>query len=258
VLPRFNILYRLNADTNLFATVSQGRRSPVVQLNAARVGGVPRGNLQLVPEENVWNYEVGIKGRSGPVSGALGVYYQAYDGFQVSVIQPNGTTLTQSAGTASNLGVELELAVRATSWLQLFGNVGWIDCGIDDDNSFAPQFAGARFRLQPEWQAAGGFTLDVPIGSNARFFLTPTVTHRSRIFFEVPNNPLISQGPITLVNARAGIAFADDRIEVAGFIRNAFDENYLLDAGNTGGAFGIPTFIPGEPRFYGIQLTARY
>jgi hypothetical protein len=32
---------------------------------------------------------------------------------------------------------------------------------------------------------------------------------------------------------------------------------YLLDAGNTGGAFTIPTFIPAEPRFYGIQLTAR-
>ncbi|WP_228242617.1 hypothetical protein [Porphyrobacter sp. GA68] len=24
-----------------------------------------------------------------------------------------------------------------------------------------------------------------------------------------------------------------------------------------GGAFGIPTFIPAEPRFYGIQLAAR-
>ena len=30
-----------------------------------------------------------------------------------------------------------------------------------------------------------------------------------------------------------------------------------IDAGNTGGAFGRPTFIPAEPRFYGVQLTAR-
>jgi iron complex outermembrane recepter protein len=206
----------------------------------------------------VWNYEAGIKGTIGPVSGALGVYYQVYDGFQVIVIQPNGTTLTQSAGKASNLGVELEVNVRAADWLNLFGNVGYIDGGIDDDNSFAPQFAGARFRLQPEWQAAGGFTIDAPIGSSARFFVTPTVTHRSRIFFEVPNNPLISQGPVTLFNARAGVSFADDRFEVAGFIRNATNEDYLLDAGNTGGAFGIPTFIPGEPRFYGVSVTARY
>ena len=79
-----------------------------------------------------------------------------------------------------------------------------------------------------------------------------------RIFFEVPNNPLISQEGVTLVNARAGISFGDDRFEIAGFIRNATDEDYLLDAGNTGGAFGIPTFIPAEPRLYGVSAKARF
>ena len=74
----------------------------------------------------------------------------------------------------------------------------------------------------------------------------------------MPNSDVTSQGPVTLVNARAGISFADDRYEIAGFIRNAFNEDYLLDAGNTGGAFGIPTFIPAEPRFFGMQLTARF
>ena len=54
-----------------------------------------------------------------------------------------------------------------------------------------------------------------------------------------------------------GLSFADDRFELAGFIRNAFDEDYLLDAGNTGGAFTVPTFIPAEPRLFGIELTAR-
>lgn len=258
VLPRFNLLYRLTPDVNVYATISKGRRSPVVQLSATRVGGAPAPNLQLVPEEVVWNYEGGIKAAAGIFSGSLGIFYQKYDGFQVSVLQPNGTSITQSAGKASNLGVEAELTVRPASWLSLFGNVGWIDGGVDKNNSFAPAFSGARFRLQPEWQAAGGFTIDAPIGGGMRVFATPSVTHRSRIYFELPNRSAISQGPVTLVNARAGISFDDDRYELAGFIRNAFDEDYLLDAGNTGGSFGIPTFIPAEPRFYGAQLTARF
>ncbi|MBB5709926.1 TonB-dependent receptor [Sphingomonas xinjiangensis] len=259
VLPRFNMLYRLTDDVNVFATISKGRRSPVVQLNARRLAtGAPASNLQLVPEESVWNYEAGLKGSVGPVSGSLGVYYQKYDGFQVSVLQPNGTSLTQSAGTASNLGAEAELNVRATSWLNLFGNVGYINGGIDENESFASTFSGARFRLQPEWQAAAGFTINAPLGNGVRFFATPTVTHRSRIFFEVPNNIALSQGPVTLVNARAGVSFMDERFELAGFIRNATDERYLLDAGNTGGSFRTPTFIPAEPRFYGAQLTARF
>jgi outer membrane receptor protein involved in Fe transport len=257
-LPRFNALVRLDDRVNVFGTISKGRRSPVVQLNAIRVAGVPTANLQLVPEENVWNYEVGLKGSAGIVAGTLGLYYQKYDGFQVSVVQPDGRTVTQSAGTASNLGVEAEVSVRPTRWFNLFANVAYIDGGIDENQSFAPAFSGARFRLQPEWQAASGFTIDAPIANGVRVFATPSVTYRSRIFFEVPNNPLISQGPVTLVNVRGGVSFADEKYEVAAFVRNATNKDYLLDAGNTGGAFGIPSFIPAEPRFYGLQLTARF
>ncbi|NLR70406.1 TonB-dependent receptor [Novosphingobium sp. ERN07] len=257
-LPRFNVLYRLSDRTNVFATISKGRRSPVVQLSAARVSGVPQPNRQDVPEETVWNYEVGLKGAAGPVSGSIGVYYQKYDGFQVSVQQSNGTTVTQSAGTASNLGVEAEVAIKAADWLQVFGNVGYIDGGIDKDNTFAPAFSGARFRLQPEWQAAGGFTINAPVTDGVRFFVTPSVTYRSKIFFELPNRDLLSQGPVTLVNVRGGVSFADGRYEISAFMRNATDKDYLLDAGNTGGAFGIPTFIPAEPRMFGAALTARF
>jgi outer membrane receptor protein involved in Fe transport len=265
VLPRLNALYRISGDVNVFATVSKGRRSPIVQLGARRDSNRNVvANRQDVPEETVWNYEGGIKLASGPVSGAVGVYYQVYDGFQVTVQeldqngQPTGATRTESAGTASNFGVEAEIALDLSDWLQVFGNVGYIDGGIDENNAFAPQFSGARFRLQPEWQAAAGFTINAPISDGVRFFATPSVTHRSQIFFEVPNNPVTSQGAVTLVNARAGLSFADERYEIAGFIRNATDENYLLDAGNTGGAFGIPTFIPAEPRFYGVQVIARF
>jgi len=261
-LPRFNALYRVTDDLNVFATVSKGRRSPVVQINAARPAAQVVPNVQTIAEETVWNYEGGIKLAAGRVSGSIGVYYQVYNDFQVSVPvivdgNPTGAFETRSAGGASNLGVEAEVAVDVADWLNVFGNFGYIDGGIDNDPANGT-FAGSRFRLQPEWQASGGFTVDYEFGNGARFFATPSITHRSTIFFEVPNNPLISQGPITLVNARAGVSFADGRYEIAGFIRNAFGKDFLLDAGNTGGAFTIPTFIPGEPRFFGVELTAKF
>jgi outer membrane receptor protein involved in Fe transport len=263
-LPRFNALYRISDDVNVFATISKGRRSPVVNVAARRVAGVAQPNVTIIAEENVWNYEGGLKVAKGRVSGSIGVYYQAYDNFQVSIAQldangnPTGAFVTASAGKARNFGVEAELAVQATGWLNIFGNVGYIDGGIARDGAFSPAFSGARFRLQPEWQASGGFTIDKAFDNGVRFFATPSITHRSRIFFEVPNNPLIAQGPVTLVNARAGVSIADGKYELAGFIRNAFDEDFLLDAGNTGGAFTIPTFIPGEPRFYGFEVTAKF
>ncbi len=262
-LPRFNALYRVSDDVNFYATISKGRRSPVVQVNARRLTtGEVVPNRTDIAAEIVWNYEGGVKLSAGPVSAALGVYYQVYDNFQVSVPvivngNPTGAFETRSAGGASNLGVEGELAVDVTDWLNVFGNFGFIDGGIDDDPANGT-FAGSRFRLQPEWQASGGFTVDRDVGNGVRVFATPSITHRSTIFFQVPNTALISQGPVTLVNARAGVSFADERYQIAGFIRNAFDEDFLLDAGNTGGAFTIPTFIPGEPRFYGVEVTARF
>ncbi len=258
VLPRFNALYRVTDNINVFATVSKGRRSPVVQVGARATTAGPVAAFTPVAEEVVWNYEAGLKGKIGPVSGSIGVYYQNYSNFQVSVVQPNGTTLTQSAGNANNIGVEAEANWRATRWLNIFGNIGYINGGISRDSAFSPAFAGARFRLQPEVQASAGFTVDAPLGGGMRLFATPTLTYRSQIFFELPNNPLISQPGVTLYNARAGVSFADNRYEIAGFIRNATSERYLLDAGNTGGAFGIPTFIPAEPRFYGFQVTAKF
>lgn len=42
------------------------------------------------------------------------------------------------------------------------------------------------------------------------------------------------------------------------FLRNAFDRDDLLSAGNSGGGFGIPAFLPSEPRFYGARLSPRF
>lgn len=262
-LPRFNALYRVSDAVNLYATVSKGRRSPVVQLEGRRIvplsvansGAIPR--LQIVPEENVWNYEGGIKGRVGPFTGAASVFYQRYKGFQVSVIE-NGATVTRSAGSANNLGVELEGNLAVHRWLSLFATFAYIDGGIGDDPANGV-FAGNRFRLQPDTTASGGATLRVPVGSSATFYATPSVTYRSKVFFELPNRDAISQGGYTLVNLRAGMEFGDQgRFHIGGFARNLTNARYLIDAGNTGGSFGAPTYIAGEPRFYGVELGARF
>jgi hypothetical protein len=41
-------------------------------------------------------------------------------------------------------------------------------------------------------------------------------------------------------------------------VKNAGDREYLIDAGNTGLNFGLPTFIVGAPRTWGVELTGRF
>lgn len=260
VLPRFNALFRLTDAFNFYATVSKGRRSPVVQLAAAAAGTSAVPAFQLVPEENTWNYEAGVKLGRGRLTGTASVYYQTYDGFQVSVTDQAGRTTTQSAGSANNLGVEVEANWRPVDQVTLFGSFGYIDGGISDDplpGGRTNVFAGNRFRLQPEVIAAGGASIRVPFG-DVTLYATPSATYQSRVFFELPNNPAIAQGGYTLVNLRAGVEFAQGRYRIGGFARNLANEKYLIDAGNTGGGFGVPTYIQGEPRFYGVELAGRF
>ncbi|RMB55105.1 outer membrane receptor protein involved in Fe transport [Sphingomonas sp. PP-CE-3A-406] len=255
ILPRFNALLKLNDDVNIYATISKGRRSPVVQLAAQNTAFGVGPNLQVVPQENVWNYEGGIKGRVGPFTGAASVFYQTYDGFQVSITN-NGVTTTQSAGSAKNLGVELEGNLKLASYLSAFATFAYIDGGIGDEAANGV-FAGNRFRLQPETTASGGLMLRLPVGG-ATLYATPSINYRTKVFFELPNSQAVSTPGYTLVNARAGLEFAQGRYSVGGFVRNATNKRYLIDAGNTGGGFGIPTYIAGEPRFYGIELGAKF
>ncbi|WP_294358351.1 TonB-dependent receptor [uncultured Sphingomonas sp.] len=252
VLPRFNALFRASDGVNLYATISKGRRSPVVQL-AARAGTPVTPNLQIVPDETVWNYEGGIKASVGGLTGTLSAFYQTYDGFQVSVTN-NGVTTTQSAGSAKNPGVEAEATYRFGNLLSLFGSFAYIDGKIDKGNNVAANYAGARFRLQPKYTASGGASLRVPVAQGVLFYATPSVSYQSKVFFELPNSDAISQGGYTLVNLRAGVELAGGRYRIGGFARNLTNKRYLLDAGNTGGGFGVPTYIAGEPRFYGVEV----
>ncbi len=258
VLPRVNALFRVADGLNLYATISKGRRSPVVQLTAVTAGTGAAPALQIVPDEVVWNYEAGVKARLGGLTGTLSAFYQDYDGFQVSVINPDGTTTTQSAGSAKDPGVEAEATYSVGKALSVFGSFAYLDGKIDRGGNVAPTYAGARFRLQPKYTASGGATLRLPLGRRATVYATPSATYQSKEYFELPNTEAISQGGYTLVNLRAGIELDDGRFRIGGFARNLLDKRYLLDAGNTGGAFGDPTYIAGEPRFYGVELGGRF
>ena len=257
VLPRANLLWKATDVANLYLTYSKGRRSPVVQLGSQRTAAGPAPLRTDVAEEKVSNYEGGVKLALGHVTGSVGVYYEKYQGFQVAVVQQGGPTLTVSAGSATNKGVEAEVAAQLGRRLSVFANGSYIDARVDTNASY-PTFSGNRFRLQPEYQAAAGGTVTIPLGDRLELFATPTITYRSGLYFELPNKPDIYQGPVTLVNLRAGVQMPGGKWQLLGYATNLLDRNYLIDAGNTGGAFGIPTFIRAQPRLFGVEGVYRF
>ncbi|WP_406828528.1 TonB-dependent receptor [Microbulbifer sp. ARAS458-1] len=250
VLPRFNLLYSVSDNINVYGTVSRGERSEVVDMSS--------GSESILPSEEIDNYELGIKGRLGdtPLDYTLAAFYQNYENFQVNVVdQESGQSRTENAGSATNTGLEAELRWYPTEQLQILANAAWIDAGIDDDSGNG-SYAGNQFRLQPELTAALGYIYETPINGALLFTSSGNWSYRSSVYFDIANQ--YEEDAVDLLSLRAGIAASDRNWVLTLAASNLLDEEYIMDAGNTGGAFGFPTYIEGAPRMVSVEFNKRF
>lgn len=258
-LPRFNALYRLTDTLNLYATVAKGRRAEVLDVGSVNSANAVVPRVTSVPAETLWNYEMGLKGGTAnhQLTYALSVYRQDYRDFQVSLRDSAGNSYIANAGKANNIGAEAEVSVQLTDSIDWFANLGWIDAKIDK-NSENGNLAGKRFRLQPEYTAGSGLLLSHELNATYRLQGSLWYSFRSDIFFEEANAPIagfaISQGAVQQTSLRLGIEQSVANWSVTVAASNLFDKQYLVDAGNTGGSFGYPSFIAGAPRQISIEF----
>jgi len=261
--------YEPNPDTSLYAIYARGRRPEVLSALPPALPGAP-ARFEVADPETVDSFEVGAKtavlDHRLYLDGAL--FYYKYKNFQ-TIEQVRTIFVTSNAGKADSYGFEGQARYRAGRALTLFANYAYNHARFKSG-----AFDGNHFRLSPDrtFSAGGTFTADVPGG---RLDFTPAMTYQSKVFFDNDNDrpdlQTLAHGKIVedtvqdefqkgfaLVSARVGYTFSGGAFRVEGFVENVLDKKYIKDAGNTGDALGMATFIPGEPRTYGVQLTARF
>ncbi|MCU0646595.1 MAG: TonB-dependent receptor [Gemmatimonadaceae bacterium] len=246
-----------------YASLSRGRRPNIIQLQFNATANAFRP--VTLADETVISSEVGAKGTfwNGRVATDVALFRYDYNNFQTQVVVPNtaqpGQQLFQSRddGAARASGAELSARAQATRAVTLFATYGYLDATFNDrDENGTPQrLAGNRFRLAPRHTWSVGTTLAHRWANRSELEVTPSYAWRGQHFFEELNQPTIQQAAYGLANLRATLTLPGGRVRVIGMARNLFDEEYIIDAGNTGGAFGIPTFIAGAPRFVSLQLS---
>ncbi len=262
---RLTARYIPNDDTSVYATYSRGRRPEVLAASAPSVPG-GSSSFDVLDSETVDSYEVGFKKALNDRTLMLdaAAYYYQYDNFQTTV--QNGTQFViTNAGEAESYGLEAQVRWEPTENINLFATYGWnhsrFKTGARDGNSM---------RLSPDHSASFGALFAHPVGQN-RVTFTPSVTWQSKVFFDDDNdeaalqvNKLVPdtvldeyQDAYALVNARLGYEGPGGWWRAELFVDNLFDENYIIDAGNTGDALGLPTFVSGAPRMYGMSVSFR-
>jgi hypothetical protein len=156
------------------------------------------------------------------------------------------------------VGIELSFSHRFSDSFAAFLNLGHIDAKFNafDDQGRPQALAGNRFRLTPKNTASLGFDWRMNLADGGSLYLRPYYTWRSQVFFEEDNAPGIEQAAYGLLNLTVGWRI-NRHWDLRLYAQNLADKKYLIDAGNTGALFGIPTFIPGAPRFYGARVGLR-
>ncbi|MEO1014374.1 MAG: TonB-dependent receptor [Pseudomonadota bacterium] len=282
--------YEASDELNLYFNYGRGRRPEVleIQSDTATVGVSP-DEVVVIPAETVNSYEVGAKGRffEGALSVDLAGYYYAYANFQSSRVNDVGAIETINAGNADAYGVELSVIGQVADWAQVFVNYAYNRARFDDFNGDgeAQAFAGNQFRLSPDhaFSVGGTFSYQTPYGAIG---LTPIYSFRSKVFFDDNNDLAINprngailqptellppalaafqpdlqdefQDAFGTLDLRLRFDSADARWGLEFFVENVFDKEFIIDAGNTGDAFGIPTFIAGPPRLFGGYVNVRF
>ncbi|OZB18939.1 MAG: hypothetical protein B7X53_01625 [Hyphomonas sp. 34-62-18] len=265
---RFNAAYRVSDNVNTWVSYGRGRRPEAISISGR--------TSSVVDAETLDNVEAGMFGRffDDRLQMTTSVYYGQYENFQTSRFDPiNGVFVVENSGNATQYGFEFDGQALLTDNIRLLGSYAYNFSEYDDEDSNGNplQFAGNRFRMSPENSFSIAADITLPFAEHGSFSITPSYIWKGQQFFEDDNGfDYIANGsggftrvretypdgtPVVeetdaygLVNLRAGFDSASERWGVYVQGDNLLDEEYLIDVGNTGGAFGLHTIIRGKPQ----------
>ncbi len=247
-LPRVAVSYDVGNNWNVYANYAKGRRSPVVNADA--------GGVTITKAEIVDSYDIGVKYQSSNFVFSGAIFTYEYSDYQQSYT--DATTLqsiTVTVGDSTMSGIEGMATYNYSDTLTFTGSLGFLDAEFADNTEDGSpfQYGGNKFRLAPEVSGAININkvthfADWTLDAN---WLT---SFQSEVFFESSNYPGLSQDTYSLTDVSLKLNKENSDFAYEVYVNNLFDKEYLIDAGNTGGGLGIPTFVRGMPRIAGVRL----
>ena len=294
--PRLILDYAINDDVDFNAQVSKGFRlgginDPLNVPLCTPEDLVTFGGNDSWDDEELWNYEVGIKSviMDGRGTFNIAAFYQDIDDLQATVTAGScSSRVVFNVPEAHSTGVELEFAVQPTDNFDFAITASYISAELDSTvTSTAPDGSstvvggikdGNRLATVPEWQGAAAATYTWPAFSDWEGYTTGLVQYvgdrytqlgdQADGFGTVNLNAYGDNGigapftqdtfvfdPLldsyTEVNWRIG--FRNEAWDLAFFVNNLFDEDAQLALDQERGTQARVGYLTNQPRTYGIS-----
>ncbi len=274
-----NVSFDATPDVLLYATYSRGFKSGGINLAGIPndAAGNPSLISALVKPEKVTSYEAGVKSQwfDRRLTFNLAAFDTSIEDYQTTVVDSGPGALRgylANIDKVKNRGIEIDAAwspsdaftsYLAASWndgeyvsfpnapcpLELLAS-GTSVCDLSGRSlpglsKFAASIGG-EYRHAVQW-----------LGFDGQAYLGADASYRSKWY----SDPSVSEynliEPSTIVNLRAGVRATNDW-EAFVWVKNAFDEDYLLFTSNQSGNSGLITGTPGEPRAFGVTLRKEF
>jgi iron complex outermembrane receptor protein len=219
-----------------------------------------------VTQESVLTYEGGIKTQllDRRLSLNLSAFHSDYKDKQVKskLNDPIFGPLDALVNIPKSVikGVEVETAVHPVTGLALGGSVTYLDAklveakGIVDLLNVAGNWGGNPIPYTSKWNASTNANYTFPLG-DAEGFIGAQINYRSVATSSIGNEPVFQIPSYTLLDAQAGMNFAEGRYRVMLWGKNITNKFYLTNIIHY--TDGIQRFM-GMPATYGITVSFRY
>jgi iron complex outermembrane recepter protein len=272
-----NLSWRPADDVLLYAVYSKAFKSGGINLNGLpfRADGVTVATeLAQVKPERVNHFEVGAKTQfwDRRVTVNLTAYRTDVDDYQ--------TTVTNGAigivrGYLANAdiriqGFEGEISLRPTARFTSYFNFAYNDGKYRrfPDAPVAPEFSGGSAQSIDisgqqlpgisKWALAWGGEANLPVGGNdGQVYIGTDASYRSSFSSNATPSPYFRVDAYSIANVRAGYRNGDDW-NIFGWVKNAFDTNYVEFLSNQPGNNGLVVAQLGDPRTYGITVAKKF
>ncbi len=105
----------------------------------------------------------------------------------------------------------------------------------------------------PDFEAAAVVRYEWPMLAG-RWAAQGTVTHQEDIFYDIQNVPVSFEDGYTVGNLRLSYTNDASPWEIAAFVNNVTDEEYLVYTFDFTGTFGFNQLAYGRPRWAGVSF----
>ncbi|MDX1733334.1 MAG: TonB-dependent receptor [Halioglobus sp.] len=254
--PKVTVDYHVSEDVMVYATYSTGYKSGGVQYAV----GEPQVALDSFDEEELTNYEVGLKSRMWDQRlqfNATAFYYDFTDQQVQSIILVNDApaALTQNAAQSEMTGVEVELQVLPTDALTLDLRYAYLDAEFDEFDSVGNDFSGNTMPAAPEHAYTASVTHVTEFSDWGTLSLNARYAWRDDQYFNFANSEVAFQEGYGLLNLAAWWDLPDGSTRIRAFCDNCDDEEYLITFTAFPDPFGGGFRNWGRGRHYGVEVS---